>query len=85
MAQLNMEFATVLPGEFDPHHVAVAFYTVNLYREASRQTVDAHPGGRWLSSRELLKGETMDGKPVSPILTYLLRRSEVIQAHQGVY
>jgi hypothetical protein len=81
MAQLNMEFATVLPGECDPHHVAVAFYVVNLYRSAAREAVAAYPGGRWLSSRELLAGETSDGKPVSPTLTYLLRRSEVIQAH----
>jgi hypothetical protein len=83
MAQLNMEFATVLPGESEPHHVAVAFYLVNLYRAAAREALAAYPNGRWLSSRELLAGETRDGKPVSPVLSSLLQRSGVIQAHHA--
>jgi hypothetical protein len=83
MAQLNMETAMVLPGECDPHHLAVSFYLVNLYREVSRSTVEAFPRGRWLSNRELLAGESADGEPVSPVLTHLLRRTEVIQAHQS--
>jgi hypothetical protein len=79
-AQLNMEFAAVLPGQTELCHVAAAFYMVHLYGRASRQNVESHPDGRWLTSSELFAGETADGKRVNPALTYLLKRSEVIPA-----
>jgi hypothetical protein len=83
MAQLNLEFAAVLPGDTEPRHVGVAFYIVNLYRESARDTVESLPGTRWLGNDELLAGKTADGSPVSRVLTYLLKRSDVIPAHQG--
>ncbi len=50
MAQLNMEFAAVLPGEQHPYHVAVAFYIVHLYHAASRQRVASLPNTKWLTT-----------------------------------
>lgn len=79
MAQLNLEFADVLPGQSQPHHIGAAFYMVHLYGEAARTTVEGIAKGRWLSSSELLEGKTADGSAVSPVLTYLLNRSDVIQ------
>ena len=80
MAQVNLEFAAVLPGEAEASHIVVAFFIVNHYSEASRQIVESHPGGRCLTGRELLAGETTDGRAISPILTYLLKRADVVRA-----
>jgi hypothetical protein len=79
MAQLELEFVAVLPGETEPSHVRVAFYMVRPYGQTSREVVESSPGGRWLTGRELLAGQTDDGAAVNPILTYLLKRSEVIR------
>jgi hypothetical protein len=78
VAQLNLEFAAVLPGDEEPNHVRVAFYIVRPYSQAARQVLASFPGGRWLTGHELLEGGTRDGKRVNPSLTYLLKRSEVI-------
>jgi hypothetical protein len=78
MAQLNLEFAAVLPGEAEASHVSVAFFIVNPYGKTSRQMLESHPGGRWLTGGELLEGKTTDGIPVSPVVTYLLKRADVI-------
>jgi hypothetical protein len=79
MAQLNLEFAAVLPGYEESNHVMVAFFLVQLYSRASRQKLKSFPGGRWLTGHELLEGKTTDGEAVNPVLTYLLKRSEVIR------
>jgi hypothetical protein len=78
MAQLNLEFPAVLPGDSEPSHVAVAFYVVNLYGKAAWRQVESDPANRWLSGRELHQGRGRDGRPVSPLLSFLLKRADVI-------
>ena len=80
MAQLNMEFAALLPCEPNVTRVKIAWYIVQLYNQAARRIVDSFPDSRWLSGGELLAGEAGDGLQVNPTLSYLLKRSEVIQA-----
>lgn len=79
MAQLNMEFAALLPSQSEVAHVKIAWYIVHLYNQAAQQIVDSFPGARWLNGRELLAGKAEDGVQVNPTLTYLLKRSEVIR------
>lgn len=79
MAQLNMELAVVLPSQSETAHIRVAWYIVQLYKDASRQIVGSFPSARWLSGRELLAGKAEDGLQVNPTLTYLLKRSAVIR------
>lgn len=84
MAQLNLEFAGVLPGEGNTKHVVAAFYLVHLYSRSARDRVEELSEGRWLSTDELLNGQTLDGWGVSPNLSFLLRRSDVIPTHRQV-
>jgi hypothetical protein len=78
MAQLNLEFPAVLPGDSELSHVAVAFYVVNLYGKAAWQQVESDPENQWLTGRELHRGRTRLGRPISQLLTFLLKRSDVI-------
>lgn len=79
MAQLNLEFVDALPESTSDSHIAVSFYLVHLYSRAARLAGKEMVEGRWLTGKELLNGETTDGWRVSPNLSYLLRRADVIQ------
>ncbi len=79
MAQLNLEFVDKLPESTANSHIAVSFYVVHLYSHAARQAAAGIVEGRWLTGTELLQGQTTDGWRVSPTLSYLLRRADVIQ------
>ena len=79
MAQLNLEFVDTLPGSVSDSHIAISFYLVHLYSRAARQAVEEMVEGRWLTGKELLHGETTDGWSVSPTLSYVLHRADVIQ------
>ena len=78
MAQVNLEYQDVLPGETDPSHIAVAFYSIHLYGKNARQVVREFTEGAWLSRPELTNGRAEDGRIVSPVLTYLLQKADVI-------
>jgi len=79
MAQVNLEFFAVLPGEDAADLILASFYLVHLYTQQAREIVDAHNHGRWLTSNELLAGSTEDGHAVDPTLTFLLQKADVIQ------
>ena len=79
MAQLNLEFVDTPPESKTNLHIAVSFYLIHLYSRAARHAVKEMVEGRWLTGNELLHGETIDGWSVSPTLSYLLRRADVIQ------
>ena len=79
MARLNLEFQARLPGHSEPAQVTAVFYAVDLYRKAAWHQVDADPLNRWLSSKEICRGKTGDGQRINPLVTFLIRRSEVIQ------
>lgn len=77
MAQLNLEYVDLLPGEQNARHIAVAFHMVHLYRKPARNAI-CRSNGIWLTRRELLCGETFDGRSIDPILIYFLKKSEVL-------
>jgi hypothetical protein len=82
MAQVNLESDETFPGDAQPSHIGVAFYTVDLYRKNAWQQVAATEGIRWLNSEEIHAGHTSDGHPINPSLVFLIRKSEVIQPWQ---
>ncbi|MFN6109143.1 MAG: hypothetical protein ACK493_02080 [Planctomycetota bacterium] len=82
MATLNLEFEAVLPGTCQPHHVAVAFYPVDVYRTAVLQRLDAEPRCLWLNSAELCSGRAPGGEQLHPVTLELINRFEIVQAWQ---
>ena len=78
MAQLNLEFVATLPGDTSESHIAVSFYAVHLYSRSSRHAVTELVEGRWLTGKELMRGQTSDGWRVDPTLNFLLRRADII-------
>ena len=78
VSQINLEFVARLPNDDFESHVAVAFYLVDLYRKRTMEIVDADNKNRWLTSRDVWRGQTVDQLPIDPQLIYLIRRSNVI-------
>jgi len=56
----------------------VEFYVTDLYGKASRAMVELNKDARWLTSDEVLSGQTSEGVPVNPSLVELLHRADVI-------
>ncbi len=79
MAQLNINFATALPGQADITQVAAAFYNVELYRKAVLDKINANSGFVWLTSTEICDGMTEDGIKVDPLVVLLNEEAQVIQ------
>lgn len=82
MAQLNLEFVDILPGEPGAQHVAASFYPVHLYGREARSRVEQDGSNRWVTADELLRGRVQDGTPVSPVTHHLLHRGDVIAPWQ---
>lgn len=80
MAQLNLEYDDVLPGDCDPTHIAISFYNVDLYRQSARETVEANENLAWLPSPEICQGITPCGKPLNPVHCSLINRARVIES-----
>lgn len=80
MAQINTEYIGSLPDHPHPQHIAVAFFMVHLYSQSSKPVVNSIPDARWLTASELLASKAKDCRAVSPTLSHLLTRTEVIQA-----
>ena len=80
MAQLNLEFVDVLPGETDPQHVAASFYPVHLYGREAHSRVEQDRGNRWVTADELLQGRVQGGGPLSPVTHHLIHRGDIIAA-----
>ncbi len=79
MAQANMDFTDMLPGQTFPTKVVAAFYNVEIWRENALEVINADPANAWLSSQEICAGETTHGSLLNPLLHYLVNRSQVIQ------
>jgi hypothetical protein len=79
MAQMNLEFVDQLPGHFEKSHVQVSFYNVEIYRKEVVQLLDKDPNNFWVNSEEICNGVTRCGRIFSPIIPYLVKRSNVIQ------
>ncbi len=79
MAQLNLEFRETLPHSSTETHYHVAFYNVEVYRPAVIEMIQSRNDLIWVTSEEICNGATKLGVPFDATLTYLIKRSAVIQ------
>ena len=79
MAQLNINFETVLQGRSEPTEIACSFYNVELYRKSAIAKVDKDENLIWLTSNEICDGVSKDGFPLAPLFILLNGRAKVIQ------
>ena len=79
MAQLNVEFEAVLPGESELSKISCAFYNVELYRRGTADKVAENEDFVWLTSNEICDGVTKSGIPISPLVMLLNAEAKVIQ------
>ena len=79
MAQLNLEFIESLPHMASDTHFHVAFYNVEVYRQAVLDSIAENTSLVWVTSEEICEGKTKLGVPFDPTLKYLIKRSAVIQ------
>jgi hypothetical protein len=79
MAQLNLEFETVLPGTSEPTQLSCAFYNVQLYGKETSERIDGREPFVWLTSDEICNGVTKTGIPISPLVVQLNQKANVIQ------
>ena len=79
MAQGNLEFVDQLPGRFQPNHVVVSFYNVEIYRREVLKQLESDPNNFWVGSDEICDGVTRCGRRFEPIVPFLINRSNVIQ------
>jgi len=80
MAQINLEYDDVLPGETELTHVAVSFYSVDLYRRVARERVKANEDLIWVPSSEICAGSTAMGRSFNSVHCALINRSKVIES-----
>lgn len=80
MAQIDLEFEGVVPGQETLTRLHVAFYTVDLYRRAARDRVMARPDLIWVPSAPLCEATQFEGKLINPFHQSLVQRSKVIES-----
>lgn len=80
MAQINLEYDDLLPGDSEPTHIAVAFYPVDLYRQVARDKVAANQDLVWVPSSEICNGLTQAGHAFNPVHCSLINRGKVIES-----
>ena len=79
MAQLNINFTTILPGQSDSTQVIAAFYNVELYRKAVLDGINANNEFVWLTSAEICDGMSKQGVKLDPLVVQLNEEAKVIQ------
>lgn len=79
VAQLNVEFEGVMPGETDPASIHVAFFNVSVYRASVLEYLDQHPQARWIDSQAIHQGRDDSGAEVDPVVTLLNQKYRVIE------
>lgn len=80
MAQINLEYDDLLPGDSEPTHIAVAFYSVDLYRRIARERVAANEDLVWVPSSEICEGTTSQGRTFNAVHCALINRAKVIES-----
>lgn len=78
-ARLHLELPTE-SSEDEPTGV-VEFYIIDLFGKSGRASIERNKTLRWLTSDEVLSGQTSDDKLVSPALVELLHKADVITRH----
>jgi hypothetical protein len=81
MAQLSMEFVETQPDE-SQLHIAVAFYSVHIYRRSILELLVQEPSNRWMSAAEVCQGKTTDGQTIHPRVVTWINKWSVVQPWQ---
>ena len=84
MAQANLEFEGVVPGEITPRLVRATFYNVEIFRETAKAIINANRECRWMTSQEICEGVAVDGRALDPLLVFLVNQSQVIQPWESL-
>lgn len=80
VARLHAEIPVDEAGDDECH--VVEFFVTELYGSHSREAVNATPRAVWLTTAEVLAGQSMDGRPVDPLLVDWLKHADVIAPHR---
>lgn len=80
MAQMNLEFVDLLPGQYEESLNQIAFYNVEIYRSKVIEMLDEDSANIWVNSEEICNGVTDCGRRLNPLIPYLINRSSVIQS-----
>ncbi|MDG2127180.1 MAG: hypothetical protein P8K08_04240 [Fuerstiella sp.] len=80
-SQARLHLDLPVESENEETFYVVEFYIADLYGKASRAMVELNKEVRWLTSDEVLSGQTSEGVPVNPSLVELLNRADVIARH----
>lgn len=80
MAQIDLEFEGVVPGQESLTRLHVAFYTVDLYRRVARERILARQELIWVPSAALCEASEFEGKLINPFHQSLIQRSKVIES-----
>ena len=77
-SQARLHLDVPVEAADDETFFVVEFYIADLYGKASRGMVELNRDVSWLTSDEVLSGQTSKGVPVNPSLVELLNRADVI-------
>ena len=77
-SQARLHLDVPVESELAETFFVVEFYIVDLYGKSGRASVELNKQLCWLSSDEVLSGQTSAGVPVNPLLVELLRKADVI-------
>jgi len=80
-SQARLHLDIPVESEEDDTFFVVEFYVADLYGKSGRASVERNKKLRWLSSDEVLSGQTTEGLPVNPSLVELLKKADVIARH----
>ena len=80
-SQARLHLDIPIESEVDDTFFVVEFYVADLYGKSGRASVELNKQLRWLSSDEVLSGQTSEGVPVNPSLVELLNKADVIARH----
>lgn len=83
MAQLNVDFIGVLPGQTTPSCNRISFYNVEVVRRSVLEKLESDSQNVWVSSSEICSGISQSGLPMDPYLTTIIRERGVIQAWES--
>ena len=79
MARLHLEIPVAKDSD-DDHH-AIEFFVADLYGRRGREAIIDNDKLHWLTSCEVLDGQTEDGRTINPRLVAWLRQADVIARH----
>lgn len=79
MAQLSKEYLELSPIDQSQVHVAVAFYSVQIYRNRVIRQLDENPRYQWVSAAEICAGYTERGETIDPQVVKWINRWRVVE------